>query len=487
MSDRKDDDSSKEKKPIPKRVVVTYGGEKKKATEVPQEIQPQSPKVVVSSPVDIGAVGITHQGDSAQIKSQLHPKIPDEIAPREKPMVEPGASAPAYTTAAPVFTSAAPSSPPPTFASKSSAGTGSFAHVSIPPSPPPPPPPPPPSGYESARGGINAGSIALFLSLLSSIAIIALIFYAYLSQQEFYSLKAQSRDDQSSVTALVGQAKTSLEQLEHMRVQHQQSQEALQSLKSELESASQKMVVLSHNREWVLSEVNYLVFMANQRLHIAQDIPTALMQLKSADERIRTLGDPSLLNLKLALQKDIAQLLAYPILDTAKLWEEIGKLNGLVNQLHFKTLGDYLEKSHTSDLASPNDPAWLRALKNTWKEFKSLILITKEDDNTIPQALSLQEKAQVVRTIELLINEAQWAALNREAQIYQNSLQTIAVKAQQYFTDNQEQQVLLNMLTQLVQNHVDFKIPELTDTLNALSTINKNESPVPAVSQRVNP
>lgn len=457
MSDKQDDDSVGKKTPPSGKVVVTYSAEPKNIGGIPPEILPSTPTKVVSNPIDSAgnpAKKITTQAPLSPPKSRLHEKLPDEITPM------------GYTPPSPAHMAMQSET------RKPKEDPATHFHETPPPPPPagtPPSPPPPPS----LGGGSSASSMALFLSLMTMIAVLALVFYTYVSQKNISALQSQSRDEQASVQTLLTKAKQSLAQVETLQQENQAQQKTFHALKTDLQNAQARLVNLSGSKNWVMSEVNYLIFMANERLRIARDIPTAITQLQAAQEKVTMLGDPALWGLKEALAKDIAKLTTQPRVNKQALWEQLNALKPLMEKLSFISLQN--QESHPSKATQPvideSLPAWRKGLWRSWYEFKSLIRITKEANNPIPEALSLQEKAEILRTMQLMSEQAQWAVLEGDSKIYLSSLQSLEKWAQTYFAKDPSQQVLLENIQQLKTQTVDSPLADIAASLKALSSI----------------
>lgn len=466
MSDTKDDDSKKDKKDLPPRkMVVTYATESKKRGDIPPEILPSTPVKVVSSPIDSGgnpAKAAQQAASNAPPKSRLHSSIPDEIAPRTSVRQE----QPQATIQSQMHMH---ESDRPT----SSATFSSHEEPPLPPSgggemPPPPSMPPRPSG-----SGAVASNLALFLSLTTMVAVAALVFYTYLSQKNIEALQSQSRDEQASVQSFLDKAKQSLAQIDTLQKEGQAQQKSFTTLKTDLQNAQQRLVALGGSKNWVISEVNYLIFMANERLRVARDIPTAITQLQAAEEKITMLGDPALWGLKEAIAKDIAKLGAQPRVKKQVVWEQLNALQSLVEKAPFKSL-DNEPKQESKVSNTPIDeslPAWKKGLWRSWYEFKSLIRVTREAENPIPLALSAQDKSEILRTMQMVSQQAQWAVLQGESNIYTSSLEELESFAKTYFVDSPSLQTFLERIEQLKTEPVDSPLADISATLKALSSI----------------
>jgi len=67
--------------------------------------------------------------------------------------------------------------------------------------------------------------------------------------------------------------------------------------------------------DWILSEVEYLLLIANHGLQLSFDVNTAIIALQSADERLLDMGDPGIINIRKFIAEELIQLKAVPIVD----------------------------------------------------------------------------------------------------------------------------------------------------------------------------
>jgi len=258
-------------------------------------------------------------------------------------------------------------------------------------------------------------------------------------------------------------------QIQEMHNKNSAEQTALDKLKKQLEGAQLRLVALSGNSDWVLAEANYLAFMASERLHTAHDVTTALAQLNAADERLGGLGNPALLWVREVLAKDIAKLHSFPSINRQALWEELGIVSEEFNQLHFKRISSESEAQKAMNENQEQKSSWKKALWHSWQELKSLIRVTRVQDNNIPQALSDQEQAQILRTMQFLCEQARWAILQGESKIYTASLASLQSSMHEYFVDDKMQKELLSQIQKLQDQNVEIALPDISDSVQALS------------------
>lgn len=439
-TDENDSGSPKDKKAPspPRQVVVTHYGKKKKTQEdIPPEILPTEPTHIVSSPIDVGARDSQpHESVSASVSESIFPKEPPE-----QPMATPSLSASGFSSE--------------TSEKTSHGGSGSFSS-------------PPQEDNDTQPPQSSGGTGRLIFNFLTLVAVAILGFHAYTMHQQVNELEQRTQDDQTSVQALMEQTKKSFTEMDEMR-QHDASQlKSIQHFKNELENAQSRLVDLSGNTNWVLAQANYLAFMANERLKTAHDITTALAQLNAADDALKNLGNPALMGVREALAKDIAKLRTFPTINRQALWEELALFSTELNQLHFKQITP-TPPSPEAPSAATEETGWRQALRQSWQELKSLIRITRIEENNIPLALSREAQSQILRTLQLLSEQAQWAVLHGDPKIYSHSLQSLQSGIQQYFADDAVRQHLLEEIKQLEQQQVEITIPDISGSLNALS------------------
>lgn len=449
-TDEKDGDPSDGKKnPPPMQVVITHYGKKKKESEeeIPSEIMPATPSHIVSSPVDIGASA----PDAPKPSPKAHvipPKVESIIPVTSQPFVG--------------------KSIPPVSSQKSKLAQGPTATL-----PPEEEPPmttasvPPSADNESKKSGSGLGGVINFLIIIS---VAGLIYFAYSSSEQLNALQTQIRNDQTAVVALTTKAKQHFAELEKIQSQNETEKRSLKALKMQIESAQSQYVSLTGSNDWALSEANYLVFMANERLKTAQDVPTALTQLEAADQRLNTLGNPALAWVREILAKDIAKLQSLPNVNKHVIWEEVGLLIPAFYQLHFKTVSNSVAKTEKAEsTVDKNAPYWQKALWHSWQELKDIIRVQPEEENPIPATLTTENQLELLRTMQLLCGQAQWAVLQGDNKIYQSSLRSLQTLVEKYFRNDEEQITMIKQLQQLQQQAVAVQIADLSGSLNALS------------------
>ncbi|MFI4938663.1 MAG: uroporphyrinogen-III C-methyltransferase [Candidatus Berkiellales bacterium] len=320
---------------------------------------------------------------------------------------------------------------------------------------------------------IEPAHIALFLSILITIAVVALAVYSYFSHLKVVQLEKQIHQEQADTTATSSQAATAIDQINALVKERDSDKQALQAVKSQLATVQARPS--PNSSDAILIEVKSLALMANERLNLAHDISSAINALTMAEEQLAKSDDPRFATLKEALAKDIAVLKNLPEINRETLWEQLNTAKDQLDHLHFKQLSENTEvKTVAHPPLNKEMPAWQKALQGTWQEFKSLVRVTKVDENKVVPALAAQDKAQILRTIQGKIEETQWALLHGNHKIYAESLHGLHDDIQTYFAANQEQITLLKQIEEWQQQSIGYPTANIQDTLEALSEMRQH-------------
>lgn len=451
------DDNENQEDKAKRRVVVTHYGKKKKEDEdVPSEIRPHEPTHILSSPVDIEAGSISKRSvpkQETRVEAEIKSPPFESVEPKPQPKINiPPREAEQSHAYAPEYS--AQSTSPEYSAQTIQPGESD----NMPPHEPP---------YERRTG--DSGFSGVF-SLLMLIAVIILGYFAFTMQMKISQIEQQNAQSKTNVLAIAEQAKLSLNKINEKQKQELQAQKELATLKTDVQNAQAQLMKVKKDSDWALAEANYMAFMANSRLKSAYDVPTALMQLQAADERLKDVGNPGLNWVREAIAKDIAKLKSLPDINRQAVWEQIQNINNAFYQLHFKRLDDALRNDQqTQNAKLAKFPAWRQALMRSWYEIKGLIRVTRQDKNSVPLALSMQEQSQILRTMQLLCQQAQWALMAGQNVIYQSSLKSLETSLSQYFEATPVQANLIKQVKDLSAQNIAIQSPDISNSVQALS------------------
>lgn len=233
--------------------------------------------------------------------------------------------------------------------------------------------------------------------------------------------------------------------------------------------------VLGASREsWRLAEAEHLLRLAILRLTALQDIASATALVQGADDILRAQDDPLAFAARGELIKALETLRALPQPDRNGLFLQLSALRSQADQL--QTLAPEYEIDETGAAPVPADAPWWQ---RTWDKLSKYVRLELHADQDIRPQLAGQSLAQVRLTLSLALEQAQWAALNAQPDIYRAALTQAQELLKTYF-DAQSHEVgaLASRLAQLAEQPVSVEIPDLRPALLGLQAyLKEREAP----------
>lgn len=235
-----------------------------------------------------------------------------------------------------------------------------------------------------------------------------------------------------------------------------------------------------------IAEIKYLVFLANARLNIAQDVQGALRALTMASETLSQFPDPNFQNFQESLKNDIIVLKQMSLPNRQNLWSKVGTLileiktlspkgipreakeTGEKSTLEKDNSSQNIQNSHTAQ-NTPSKP-WKETLTKSFNEIKDLVKI-RHHTKPIEPLLSETEQTMIQQNLYALCEEARLAILQQEDEIFHQALREIQQWINDYYsTEDTTIKNLLATLQELSESRLQVEFPTLTSfsTLNTL-------------------
>ncbi|MGB1108859.1 MAG: uroporphyrinogen-III C-methyltransferase [Gammaproteobacteria bacterium] len=221
---------------------------------------------------------------------------------------------------------------------------------------------------------------------------------------------------------------------------------------------------------WVLAEVEFLLKIANHRIHLSQDPETAMAALKGADERLASLADPGLIPVREKIAQEIQALRSVPGVDRAGIAAELKAMAEQVGSLPLPGRPDTSAGTQTGeglDVALLDGPIE-EAPARVWGEIKSLVTVRRHD-KPVPLLLAPEEQYFLTWNLRLQLESARLNALRARQEPYQADLKAVSQDIQRYFlTEKPETQGFLQQVETLAQRPVAQDMPDISGSLRLL-------------------
>ena len=247
----------------------------------------------------------------------------------------------------------------------------------------------------------------------------------------------------------------------------------LASLQSDQQrlSARVEQVLGASREEWRLAEAEHLLRMAMLQLSAMQDIKSAEMLVNEADLILRSQDDPGAYGTRQKLLEGLEALRSLPELDRTGLFLQLGALRGQTGQL--AALAPEFENGpeQPADATQPQWKQWL-------SELTRYVRVDFDAGTNVKPLLAGQSLAQVRLALSLAIEQAQWAVLNGNAEVYRQALgQAVEILAGHFSEDNANARGLRERIETLRNRQVAVELPDLAPSLEALQVyVQKRQS-----------
>ncbi|EPJ81868.1 MULTISPECIES: uroporphyrinogen-III C-methyltransferase [Pseudomonas] len=240
-------------------------------------------------------------------------------------------------------------------------------------------------------------------------------------------------------------------------------------LQGDQQRLSQRLetVLGASRKDWRLAEAEHLLRLASLRLSALQDINSAQALVQGADEILREQDDPGAFAARDQLAKSLAALRSIDQPDRTGLFLQLAALRDQATQLNelapeYKDKGESLLGLTTGDNQDSRWAQW-------WDQISHYIRIDFNADKNVRPLLAGQSLTQVRLALSLAIEQAQWAALNGEPQVYTRAMvEARDVLLSNFNQDNAQVKSLGEQLEALRGQPVAVKTPDLAQSLSAV-------------------
>jgi uroporphyrin-3 C-methyltransferase len=172
--------------------------------------------------------------------------------------------------------------------------------------------------------------------------------------------------------------------------------------------------------DWLMLNARYYLELAIMNATWSNNPQTTIALLQHADTLLATIHDQRLVIVRQTIAAEITQVKQMQNIDLIGLLSQLDAVQHSVSTLPIKRLSIDQEQSPTSETQMNTHPTWRSKLQESIQRLKKLVII-RHHNNDQPM-LTPDYEAIIRESIQLNLQNAQWAALQNNAEIYQLSL-----------------------------------------------------------------
>lgn len=219
--------------------------------------------------------------------------------------------------------------------------------------------------------------------------------------------------------------------------------------------------------QWRINEIAYLVRLAQIQLTTNHSVTQALILLKQAQQLVVELQDPTLSDFQAHLAQNITALTSLPIINMSDLFAQFSALRDQIPTLSILVAPPATMPAFPK--GETEHKKWFqRAWDNVRASFSALVVVTHQEE-LMPAILTPEQRTYLQQNLELQLMQAQWALLNYEPQVYQQSLTKVEEWVKKFYVQNSvPAQTFLKQVDALRAVNIAPALPDLNATLATL-------------------
>lgn len=222
------------------------------------------------------------------------------------------------------------------------------------------------------------------------------------------------------------------------------------------------------NADWMWSEAEYLLRLANQKLQLEGDGDSALLILSAVDEMLRDSGEISVLGVRDMLGGEMLALRNMEYVDVSGLYVRINNLLPMIDQL---SLRDAMVENYAAQLTQARNEI-AQSGEGMWDKGLAMLqsIFVWQDWDVAPEALlPPPQEAVLKQNLRLMLEQAQLSLLMAQQQVFEDSLAKGAQWTQRYFgIDTGAGRTLTEELESLAEAKVTANRPNISGSLELL-------------------
>jgi uroporphyrin-3 C-methyltransferase len=312
-------------------------------------------------------------------------------------------------------------------------------------------------------------------------------------KQQLQTLQDQAKALQAQSTTLekqiADQAQSQKADLAQLATRTQNLQLAQRGLLSTLDSVKEVAARGGDINALPLSEVEYLLRIANYKLELEQDVEAALNALTVAQKRLQAIGEEDFNGVLKMMDENIASLRGVQLPDRSALAHKIVEIESRLENLPLSSnvqLTDLKDKIKPKigegeiDLAAEED--WLTRFGNAAMLQLKDILVIRNERSSGPPLIAAEEKYFLVENLRLQLEAMRVALLSGDATHYQESNELARNWLDAYFDPNDTSvEAVASELKSLQTVKFTPYIPDISDTVRAFRDVMERRQPVRSV------
>jgi len=252
--------------------------------------------------------------------------------------------------------------------------------------------------------------------------------------------------------------------------------EKLESTRKELNDAIARVQrQLGKTRgDWLIADAEYLLSVANERLHLVGDVNTTREALEAADQRLRESGDAGTFKVREQIAREIAVIKSITVPDIVGTYASIQTLQDRVDKLVLFL--PYTGKTLTAPAEEKEQPGKTTEdqglLDSAMNQLEDMVTI-RHTEHPIKEILTPQEAQFIREQLRVKLEMVKISLVQHHEALFQSSLADAKKWTEQNFTKNTDVNNFIAELDRLNTIKIHSQFPDISSSLKMLRDITK--------------
>lgn len=314
--------------------------------------------------------------------------------------------------------------------------------------------------------------VLIVLLLVLALAVAGLSFYFFTRLQQHDTQLTYDGDYKRLVEQRLESVERSAQRrAESLQAKQQSLEESLAKIEQQSQYTAQQLLELnaSSRADWLLAEAEYLLRLANQRLHIEKDVRGAEAILTTADKVLAEVDDPGLLPVRVALAEEIFALQSIRNIDRDGLYTRLDAAIAGLHSLDDSSLRDI----HIADVQpEPADEQNLSTWQQVWRELARDLkqaFVIRRLDRPVEPLLAPEQSYYLRQNLRLMLEQASLALLEGKQAAFLRNLEKADDWLNRYFEGSDAKVAALRESIGFLQlQRIEQSLPDVSGSLKLL-------------------
>ncbi|MEO1879750.1 MAG: uroporphyrinogen-III C-methyltransferase, partial [Methylococcales bacterium] len=226
--------------------------------------------------------------------------------------------------------------------------------------------------------------------------------------------------------------------------------------------------------DWLVADAEYLLSVANQRLHLVGDVKTSSMALEAADQRLRESGDAAVYKIRVQIAKEIAALGTVTLPDVVGIYSKIQLLKDTSGQLAVRLpyAGKPLTESTEIHAHEDTEGSGHGILESALNLLEGYVTV-RHSSQPVTQILTEEEVAFIRQQLNVKLEMIKVALVQQHNKLYQTSIVDTKQWLNDNYTLNAKAQQFLVDLDEINSMQLQRQLPDISQSFKMLKDIVK--------------